>query len=65
MMKHFTPAAGVVITELMSGGSISGNVLGTAGQAGIEGLKNVVDPLNIAKKVAKKVVTKGRSVGKD
>ncbi len=60
-----TPAAGVVVAELMSGGSISGNVLGTAGQAGIEGLKNVVDPLNIAKKVAKKVVTKGKSVGKD
>lgn len=56
-----TPAAGVIISEVAGGGGLGGNVMGQAAQAAGEGLKNLADPTNIAQKVAKKVVTKGRS----
>ena len=57
-----TPAAGVVVQELASGGTISGNVMGEAAQAAGQGLKNLVDPTNMAQKAVKKVLTKGRSI---
>ena len=60
-----TPAAGVVLGELAGGGGISGNVIGQAGQAAVDGLKTLTDPVNIAKKVGKKIVTKGRKLGGD
>lgn len=60
-----TPAAGVVLGELAGGGGISGNVIGQAGQAAVDGLKSLTDPVNIAKKVGKKIVTKGRKLGGD
>ncbi|MBD3256679.1 MAG: hypothetical protein GF383_16415 [Candidatus Lokiarchaeota archaeon] len=60
-----TPAAGVVVTEVAGGGTITGDVIGQAGQAAVEGVKGLADPANIATKVAKKVLTKGKSIGKD
>jgi hypothetical protein len=57
-----TPAAGIVIQEIASGGTISGNVMGEAAQAAGQGLKDLVDPTNMARKAVKKVLTKGRSV---
>lgn len=57
-----TPAAGVIATEIMGGGNITGNVMGSAGQAAVEGLKNLANPTELAKKVGKKIVTKGRSL---
>ena len=55
-----TPAAGVLIGELAGGGGISGDLVGQAGQAAFKGLERLADPTTIVKKVAKKVVTKGR-----
>lgn len=57
-----TPAAGVIISELATGGSLGGNVLGEAASAGLEGLQSLADPTNIAEKVAKKAITKGKSL---
>jgi len=54
-----TPAAGIVISNISSGGGIGGGVLGDAASAAGEGLKSLVDPTNIVKKVVKKTVTKG------
>ncbi|MHA1149787.1 MAG: hypothetical protein ACTSR8_16245 [Promethearchaeota archaeon] len=56
-----TPAAGVILSEVAGGGGVGGNVLGEAAQAAGEGLKSLADPANIAKKVAKKAITKGKS----
>ena len=58
-----TPAAGVVVGELVGGGGVTGNVVGQAGQAAVEGLKRMADPVTLARKAAKKVVTKGRKLG--
>jgi len=60
-----TPAAGVIVGELAGGGGISGNVIGQAGQAAADGLQRLADPTNIAKKIGKKIVTKGRKLGND
>ncbi|MFX1378299.1 MAG: hypothetical protein ACFFA4_04330 [Promethearchaeota archaeon] len=57
-----TPAAGVIAQEIAGGGSITGDVLGAAAQAAGEGLKNLVDPANIAKKIVTKVITKGKDL---
>jgi len=55
-----TPAGGVIAAELMGGGTITGDVIGQAGEAAVQGIQKLADPANIAKKVAKKVVTKGK-----
>ena len=60
-----TPAAGVLVGELAGGGGITGDVIGQAGHAAVDGLQRLADPANIVKKVAKKVVTKGRKLGGD
>lgn len=60
-----TPAAGVLIGELAGGGGITGDLIGQAGQAAADGLQRLADPTNIAKKVGKKIVTKGRKLGGD
>ncbi len=57
-----TPAAGVVAAELMSGGTISGDVIGAAGEAAAEGVKNLADPAAVARKIAQKAATKGRKI---
>ncbi|MFX0004980.1 MAG: hypothetical protein ACFE9J_16055 [Candidatus Hermodarchaeota archaeon] len=57
-----TPAAGVIAQEIAGGGSITGDVLGTAAQAAGEGLKNLADPTNIVKKVITKAITKGKDL---
>lgn len=57
-----TPAAGVIASELAGGGSLTGNVMEKAGEAAVQGLKNLVDPANLGKKVVKKVLTKGRNL---
>jgi hypothetical protein len=36
--------------------------MGEAAQAAGQGLKNLVDPTNMAQKAVKKVLTKGRSI---
>ena len=57
-----TPAAGVVLQNIQAGGGIGGNVLGDAAHAAAEGLKNVGDPLKLAKKAVTKTITKGTSL---
>ncbi|MFX0023484.1 MAG: hypothetical protein ACFE9S_14255 [Candidatus Hermodarchaeota archaeon] len=57
-----TPAAGVIAQEIAGGGTITGDVLGSAAQAAGEGLKSLVDPANIAKKVVTKAITKGKDL---
>ena len=57
-----TPAVGVIAQEIAGGGSITGDVLGSAAQAAGEGLKNLADPMNLTKKVVQKVVTKGKDL---
>jgi hypothetical protein len=57
-----SPAAGVIAQEIAGGGSITGDVLGTAAQAAGEGLKSLTDPANIAKKVITKAITKGKDL---
>ena len=57
-----TPAVGVLVGELAGGGGLSGGMIGQAGQAASKGLEGLADPANIVKKVAKKVVTKGRKL---
>ncbi len=48
------------IKNLLS--SISGDVLGQAGGAAIQGLKNLADPTKLAKKVITKTITKGKDI---
>jgi hypothetical protein len=57
-----TPAAGVIAQEIAGGGSLTGDVLGSAAQAAGEGLKNLADPTKIAKKAISKAVTKGKDL---
>jgi hypothetical protein len=57
-----TPAAGVVVGELAGGGGITGDLVGQMGQAAGKGLQRLADPTTIVKKVAKKVVTKGKKI---
>ena len=57
-----TPAAGVIAQEIAGGGSITGDVLGSAAQAAGEGLKSLVDPTKIAKKALTKAITKGKDL---
>lgn len=57
-----TPAAGVIAQEIVGGGSVTGDILGTAAQAAGEGLKNLADPANIAKKIITKAITKGKDL---
>ena len=60
-----TPAIGVVAQELVGGGQLTGGVINQAGQAALEGAKSLADPVNLAKKVVKKVVFKGAPTGND
>lgn len=55
-----TPAAGIIAQEVIGGGAITGDVLGQATEAAIQGVENLVDPAKIGQKVVKKIVTKGR-----
>jgi hypothetical protein len=57
-----TPAVGVIAQEVAGGGTLTGDVLGSAAQAAGEGLKNLVDPVNLTKKVVQKVITKGKDI---
>ena len=57
-----TPAVGVVTQEILGGGSITGDVLGQATDAAVKGLKSLVDPTNLAKKVITKAITKGKDI---
>jgi hypothetical protein len=57
-----TPAVGVIAQEVAGGGTITGDVLGSAAQAAGEGLKNLVDPVNLTKKIVKKAITKGKDL---
>ncbi len=53
-----TPAAGIVAQEVMSGGIISGDIVGQAAEAAVQGLQNLVDPTTIVEKTIKKVASK-------
>ncbi len=57
-----TPAAGVIAQEIAGGGSITGDVLGSAAQAAGEGLKSLVDPTKLVKKGITKAITKGKDI---
>jgi len=57
-----TPAVGVIAQEVAGGGTITGDVLSSAAQAAGEGLKNLVDPVNLTKKVIQKTITKGKDI---
>ncbi|MFX1346669.1 MAG: hypothetical protein ACFFAI_16350 [Promethearchaeota archaeon] len=57
-----TPAVGVVAEELVGGGSVGGDVLGQAADAATQGLKNIADPIKLAKKVVTKTITKGKDL---
>ncbi|MFX1363689.1 MAG: hypothetical protein ACFFCE_09225 [Promethearchaeota archaeon] len=57
-----TPAVGVIAEELIGGGTISGDVIGQAGDAAVQGLKNLVDPTKLVKKGITKVITKGKDI---
>jgi len=57
-----TPAVGVIAQELAGGGSITGDVLGSAAQAAGEGLKSLADPVNLTKKIVQKAITKGKDL---
>jgi hypothetical protein len=57
-----TPAVGIIAQEVVGGGSITGDVLGSAAQAAGEGLKSLTDPASLAKKVVTKVITKGKDL---
>ncbi len=57
-----TPAVGIIAQEVISGGSITGDLLGSAAQAAGEGLKSLADPVGMAKRVVKKVITKGKDL---
>jgi len=57
-----TPAVGIIAQEVVGGGSITTDVLGSAAQAVGEGLKSLADPVSLAKKVVKKTITKGKDI---
>ncbi|MFX1338011.1 MAG: hypothetical protein ACFFDK_05340 [Promethearchaeota archaeon] len=58
-----TPAAGVVVAEIAAGGTpLTGEVVGQASQAAVEGVKNLADPATLARKAAQKAITKGKSL---
>jgi len=57
-----TPAAGVIASEIAGGGGITGNTLSSAAQAAGGGLKNLADPVKLAKKAAQKAITKGKDI---
>ncbi|MFX1322158.1 MAG: hypothetical protein ACFFAQ_10995 [Promethearchaeota archaeon] len=57
-----TPAAGVITQELAGGGAISGDVLGQAADAAVEGLQSLADPTTLAKKAISKAITKGKDL---
>ncbi len=57
-----TPAVGIIAQEVVGGGSITGDVLGSAAQAAGKGLKSLADPVDLTKKVVKKIVTKGKDI---
>lgn len=57
-----TPAAGLVVAEMAGGAPITGQLIGKAGEAAIQGVKNLADPANLATKVAKKALTKGKKL---
>ncbi|NVM37620.1 MAG: hypothetical protein HWN81_18645 [Candidatus Lokiarchaeota archaeon] len=57
-----TPAVGVIAEELIGGGTIGGDVLAQAGDAAVQGLKNLVDPTKIVKKGITKAITKGKDI---
>ena len=57
-----TPAVGVIAEELIGGGTIGGDVIGQAGDAAVQGLKNLVDPTKLVKKGITKAITKGKDI---
>ena len=57
-----TPAAGVIAQEIIGGGSITGDVMGSAADAAVQGLKNLVDPTKLIKKGVTKAITKGKDL---
>lgn len=57
-----TPAIGVVAQEIAGGGTIGTDVLGQAGEAAMQGLKNLADPTKLVKKVVTKTITKGKDI---
>jgi len=57
-----TPAAGLVVMEMAGGAPLTGELLGHAAQAAVDGVKGLADPVTIAKKVVKKAITKGKSL---
>ena len=57
-----TPAIGVITEQIVGGGTISGDILGQAGEAAMQGLKNLADPTKFAKKVITKTITKGKDI---
>ncbi len=57
-----TPAAGVITQELAGGGAISGDVLGQAADAAVEGLQSLADPTKLVKKAISKAITKGKDL---
>ncbi|MFW9988015.1 MAG: hypothetical protein ACFFC3_05110 [Candidatus Odinarchaeota archaeon] len=57
-----TPAVGVIAEELIGGGTIGGDVIGQAGDAAVQGLKNLVDPSKVVKKGITKALTKGKDI---
>lgn len=57
-----TPAIGVITEQIAGGGTISGDILGQAGEAAMQGLKNLADPTKLAKKVITKTITKGKDI---
>ncbi len=57
-----SPAVGVVAHEIAGGGTLGTDVLGHAGEAAMQGLKNLSDPTKLAKKVVTKIITKGKDI---
>jgi hypothetical protein len=57
-----TPAAGIVVAELATGAPVTGELVGQAAQAAVEGIKGLADPATIARKAAQKAITKGKSI---
>jgi hypothetical protein len=54
-----TPAAGVVVQEIASGGTLSTQLISQATDIAVQGAQNLVDPTQLAKKVVSKTITKG------
>ncbi len=57
-----TPAAGVVVAEVAGGAPVTGELVGQAAQAAVEGVEKLADPATIARKAAQKALTKGKSL---